>query len=268
MNRVKENIKLFLPALIEIVGDSDFDWNYIDNLFSKKLNERTLKAGGGTLLIEATIYDIIIQVKKGNQEAIRLLSFFQKLLEELSTNLIEEEQKLVKKNVRNLLISFDSKYLNFVGEIAVLNNLLKSKMYRLEDVETKLSSKKSIDFTVKKIDNRKLFLVEIVNIHLDSNKIENDETKIKKFFADRLVNKIKSKKSSEDFFLVPVLWGGWKDVKIYSDYFKKNRMDIKNVLEPVSYVTFSDPHNANHYFHRFGNVSNLFDSINLLPEKE
>lgn len=248
-----------MPALAKIVGDTEFDWDYIDKLFSNKLEERTAKADGGTLMVEATIYDIIIEVKKGNTQALRLLSYFQRLLEELLMNLTEEEQKLIKRNLRNFLTSFDKRYLTFVGEISVLNNLIKSKTYRLEDVEAELSSNKSIDFKVRKIDDVKLFLVEVVNIHLDSNKIENDEVKIKKFLTDRLAKKIESKKSDSNFFLVPVLWGGWQDIQIYSDYFKKNKMHIENVLEPVSYVTLSDPNNESYYFHRFGNVSNLFN---------
>lgn len=259
MNRVKSNIAYYLPALIKIIGESDFDWPYIDTLFSKKLNEREKKANGDkTIEIEATIYDIIIEVKKGNKQAHRLLDFLQKLMEELSINLNDKEQKLIKKNLRDFLTTFDKGYLNFVGEIAVLNNLIKSGTYRLESVETQLLSNKKIDFKLKTISNDKHILVEVVNIHLNSERIKNEETQIQKFFTHRLTGKIESKESGTvDFFLIPVLWGAAEDIKIYSDYFMKNKMHLSNVLEPVSFMTYIDPDNHDCFSHKFGNVSNL-----------
>jgi hypothetical protein len=263
LNRVRENIRFYLPAIADIVGDTDFGWERIDKLFSNELVKRTAKANGGTMMmIEATIYDIIIEVKKGNLEAIRFLSFFQRLSEELSINLTSEEKKIIKKNIRDFLTRFDLKYLDYVGELAVINNLIKSKIYRLENVETKLGSGKSIDFQIKKIENGRSYFVEVTNIHLDSDKLENDDEKIKTFLDYRLAKKIESKRSDTDFFLVPVLWGGWLDIKIYSGYFKRNKMHLTNVLEPVAYVTFTDPKNEKFYLHRFGNVSNLFESVN------
>ncbi|WP_126970223.1 hypothetical protein [Gynurincola endophyticus] len=267
MNRVKDNIRFYLPAINDIVGDTDFGWGRVEKLFSDELKKRTVKANGATLMIEATIYDIIIEVKKQNLQAMRLLSFFQRLLEELSINLTSEEKKIIKKNIRDLLTSFDLKFLNYVGELAVINNLIKSKNYRLEYVETKMVSGKSIDYRIKKLENGKLYLVEVLNIHLNSDKVENDEEKIKTFLNHRLAHKIESKKSDKNFFLIPVLWGGWQDIKIYSNYFKKNKMHLANVLEPVAYVSFTDPKDKTFYIHRFGNVSNLFDSACLMVEE-
>lgn len=267
MNRVKENIRFYLPAITDIVGDTDFDWERIDKLFSDEVTKRTVKANGGTLMIEATIYDIIIEVRKQNLEAMRFLSFFQRLLEDLSMNLTDEEKKIIRKNIRDFLTRFDLRYLDYVGELAVINNLIKSKIYRLENVEMKLANEKSIDFKIRKSEDGKIYLVEVLNIHLDSNKVEADEEKIKKFLTYRLEKKIASKKSDINFFLVPVLWGGWRDIKVYSDYFKKNKMHLQNVSEPVSYVTFNDPKNKSFYFHRFGNVSNLFESVNLITDE-
>jgi len=265
MNRVKENIRFYLPAIKNIVGE-DFNWELIDKLFTDELTKRTEKANGGTLVIEATIYDIIIEVKRRNLQAMRFLSFFQRLLEELSINLTIEEQKLIKKNVRDFLTRFNLKYLDYVGELAVINNLVKSKIYRLENVEAKLTNEKSIDFKIRKVEDGKLHLVEVVNIHLDSSKVESDDEKIRKFLNHRLRNKIESKKSEINFFLVPVLWGGWQDIKVYSEYFKKNKMHLTNVLEPVAFATFTDPKNEIFYFHRFGNVSNLFESVKLITD--
>lgn len=263
MNRVKENIKLYLPAIIKIVGD-DFDWDRIDKLFTGEINKRIEKAKEETLIIDVTIYDIIIEVKKGNKEAKRFLSFFQRLLEELSINLSLVELKLIKKNIRDFLTRFDQKYLDYVGELAVINNLIKSKTYRLENIETKLISGKSIDFEIKNIENGQPYFVEVTNIHLVHEKVENDDEKIEAFLNHRLTSKINSKMSDINFYLIPVLWGGWRDIKIYSDYFMRNKMHISSVLEPLAYVTFYDPKKETFYLHRFTSVSKLFETTNLI----
>jgi hypothetical protein len=194
------------------------------------------------------------------------LDFLNKLLLELSQLLTDTEKKLIKRNIRSFLTTLDKGYLNFVGELAVLNNLIKSKIYRFEDVEIGSPNKKTIDFKLKNVKDDNSVLVEIVNIHIDSNRIDNDDEKIKKFLTDRISQKVNSKKvnlsSDINFFLVPVLWGAATDLKIYSDYFKKNKMHIQNVIESVSYLTFSDPNDNFFVLHRFGNISNLFNSDN------
>ena len=259
------NISFYLPSLIKIIDETnlDFDWDNIDNLFSKEIKARTERANGETSIIEATLYDLIVEVKKENSQAGRLLDFFNKLWEELSINLTSEEKKLIKPTIRNILTAFDRRYLDFTGEILVLNNLIKSKIYRLEKVEEKLPNKKTIDFKLKCIADGSFKLVEIVNIHLDSSKVNSEENLIKTFLEGRLSKKIAAKKlllDNVDFFLVPVLWGGWKDIQVYSEYFKKNKMHIQNVIEPVSYLTFTDPNDISFVMHRFGNVSNLFNN--------
>jgi hypothetical protein len=261
-NLIKKNLSAYFPELVIFIGDLPFDWDYIDNLFSKEMDNRRNKANGETIIIQATIYDIIVETKKLNLQAIRLLDFFNKLLAELSINLTLEEKKLIKPTIRSVLTAFDSRCLDFLGELLVLNNLMKSKMYKLEGVEQKLPNNKAIDFRLKSIVEGSYRLVEVVNIHLDSKKTNSDESLIRTFLEGRLSKKIADKKTTlkaTDFFLVPVLWGGWKDIKIYSDYFKKHEMHISNVIEPVSYLTFSDPNDNSYVVHRFGNVSDLFN---------
>jgi hypothetical protein len=249
---------------MKIVGETDLGWSHIDILFSKKLDKRAKESQGQPMTIEATIYDLIVEVKKNNQQAMRMIDFINKLFEELSLNLKKNEKKLIKRNIRSFLTTLDKGYLNFLGEIAVLNNLLKSKLYELEDVETQLPNNKTIDFKLRKLKDDNSILVEVVNIHLDSERIEYKNKKIEKFLTERFEKKIESKKmgleDDIDFYLIPVLWGTWKDLKVYSDYFKDNEIHIQNVAEPVSYLTFIDPNNEYFYLHRFGRVSNLFNN--------
>lgn len=260
-NLVKSNLQLFLPALVEMVGDSkDFPWHKIDRLFSKKLQNRIIDFNNGKNLIEATIYDIIIEAKKGNATAIGHLDFLNKLFEELSDNLSLSEKGLVKTNVKHMLITLDKNHRNYIGEIAVLNNLIKSKTYRLNGIETKLPNGKSIDFKLEIIGKEKFLLVEVMNIHLEENRIDDSACAIEKFLTDRFLQKIESKTmaltESIEFFLVPVIWGDWRNLKVYSDFFKAKSIKLNNVIEPVSYLTYSD--DKGYYEHHFKTISKLF----------
>src|ERR1035437_44450 len=245
MNNVLRNLSFYLPSIFTIIDENDLDWTNIDSLFKKKIEKRIQECKGETIIVETTIYDLIIEVKKKNSQALRLLDFINKLFYELSGNLDTLEKQLVKNNIRNILINFDMRYLNFIGEIAVLNSLMKTKKYSLEGIETKLSNNKSIDFKLKQYSDNSYILIEIVNIHLNSDRIEKSNVKIDKFLTERLEQKVKNKKQGlfEDinFYLIPVLWGNSDDLKIYSDYFIENSIQIKNVIEPLSYLTFIDP---------------------------
>lgn len=260
-NLVKSNLQLFLPALVELVADSrDFPWDKIDRLFSKKLQDRIVDFNNGKSQVEATIYDVIIEAKKGNTTAIGHLDFLNKLFEELSDNLNPSEKRLVKTNVKHMLITFDKNHRNYIGEIAVLNNLIKSKNYRLNGIEIKLANGKSIDFKLEVIGKEKFVLVEVMNIHLEENRIDDSAEAIEKFLTDRFLQKLESKMvtlaDKLKFYIVPVIWGGWRNIKVYSEFFKTNSIKINNVIEPVSYLTYSD--GKGYYEHHFKTISSLF----------
>ncbi|HEY8659023.1 MAG TPA: hypothetical protein VIL78_08295 [Hanamia sp.] len=261
MNSVKTNLEFYLPALIELIDFSDFPWGKIDQSFSKKWEQRTLESNGEKMLIEASIYDIIIETKKGKRQAIGLLDFLNKLFEELNGNLILSEKVLVRSNAKSMLKAFDSRYLNFVGEMGVLNNMIKSGTYRLSGIEHKLPNGKSVDFKLTQTIKNEEILVEIVNIHLDAERVEGNAEAIERFLAHKLTAKMADKKQKlvEDvaIYLIPVLWGGWEDIQVYSDYFKNNQLALPFTLEPVAYLQYND--GANYFEHHFKTVSHLFD---------
>jgi uncharacterized protein YlaI len=267
MNLVKENLRIFIPALVDLVDEKDFPWEKINNLFTQKIKDRISDSNGEIIKVEASIYDIIVEAKKQNLTAIGLLDFLNKLFEELTDNLEASEKLLIKSNVKQMLISLDNKYLNFLGEIATLNNLIKSKAYRLIAIEERIPNGKSIDFKLQHINKQKPILVEIVNIHLDSKKVENNPEAIRTYLTCKLTKKIESKTSNLvkkiQFHLIPVIWGSSKDLKIYSDFFKSNSLNMLDVEEPIAYLTYSDT--AGYYEHYFQTISKLFKEINPSP---
>lgn len=266
INYLKANVDNYFPGLIQLLGTNQLDWAHINSLFEKEHEERVRRfelEGSQAITVEVTIYDIIVEVKKENPRAINLLDYFNKLMFELATHLDEAERKLIVATIRSVLVSLNMSYLNFIGEMAVLNGLVKSKLYKLLKVEERLPNKKSLDFKFERTSDNKIQLAEIVNLHLDDNKVNANGEQIRKFLDGRLIAKIKDKKSKlkEDihFFLIPVIWGNARSLKIYSDYFSENEMHIENVIEPAAYVTFRDPDDPAYVLHHFKTVSHLFN---------
>ena len=252
-----------MPALIYFTDHPDFPWKKINNLFNVKIQERKARANGETITIEASLFDIITAAKAGNTTAKGLLLFLNRLIYDLSRILSSGERKMVFTNIKRMLMTLDSRFYNFVGEIGILKNILSTNKYRLLHIEELLPNNKTIDFTIQDLESSQVELVEVVIIHLDSGKVDGNPEAIKKFLTGRLTEKIldKQKKlsSSIEFNLIPVIWGGKENLKVYSEFFQERKLDLKNVHEPFGWLQFSDGND--YYAHRFSRLKNLFNDL-------
>jgi hypothetical protein len=268
--RVQYHLKNHLPDLVGLIGDADFPWLDIDNMVLKKINERIKASGGETIMVEANLYDMIVYAKKGNNQAIGLLDFLNKVFKELQSNINSNEKKLIISTLKKILTSLNKDYLNFVGEIATLNNFKKKKIFTLEKTEAELGNGKSIDFLLSRQDNNQRQLIEIINIHINQDKVEEDPDKIKKFLNDRLANKNKDKLKGLDeeviFYLVPILWGSHKALKVYNDFFQNHSLDIDNAVEPLCYIMQTD--HKGFFLHSFGTIQSTFKTIKPTPNSK
>ena len=131
-------------------------------------------------------------------------------MELVFTNLAEKttlkEKKLLSKTIYFALTNIDKNYLNFIGELAILN-LLKNADFELLQTEFPLSDNhesKSIDFLVFK--EGKSSLLEVVNIHLPESKLLTDNY-IERLLDQKIIGKIlnKSNDSNIKFSLAPVI---------------------------------------------------------------
>jgi hypothetical protein len=262
MNFVKANLEKYLPALIALVDFSDFPWDKIDRMFSKRIKRRILDSKGETIRVEACVYDIIVAANKGNRTEIGFFDFLNKLFQEMTDTLTQSEKILVRSNAKSMLKTFDTRYRNFVGEMAILNNTIKSGDCRLNGIEHKLPNGKSVDFKFLQTSKNELLLVEVVNIHLDADRVVDDAIDIKKFLTNKLAEKMAKNKHglADDIvvYLVPVLWGGWKEIKVFSDFYKNNQFNIPFVFEPFAYLQYNN--RLNYFEHHFKAVSHLFES--------
>lgn len=262
INFVKLNVSLFIPSMLELVAEGNFPWDKIDKLFRAELRQRILLANGESITVDATIFDVIIEAKKSNSTAIGYLDFLNRLFQELSDNLTTSEKILANSIITNMLSKHDKGYWGYVAEVATLNNLIKSKSYSLMACEVQLEGTKPIDFKLLNVKTNTYVFVEVLSLHLESHKIHEDPNLMKAFLQGRIDKKLQDKgidpESHANLYLIPVLWGDKTAIKKYSDFFKNNSLDIKNVLEPLSYITYSDGNG--YYEHYFQTISNLFSN--------
>lgn len=244
MNLVKENLSTFIPSLVELIGENDFPWEAIDKKFNKKIDNILASSNGDVISIETSIFNQIISIKQGKSDYRGFLDYYNKLFSQLNILLDKHEKKCILQNIKNLLMSFDLKYLDFLGELSVLYKLKASKRFNLLGTETLLPNNKRIDFDMEIPDSKMRVLIEVLNIQIKPNKVVDNEDEIRQFFEYRIIKKLEDKKSNltEDWniHLVPVLWGDHEKLEIYSRYFKKNKFDLPLAYEPLAFITYTD----------------------------
>lgn len=259
-NKLKENIKATIPVLFKYVPENDPDWEKFNQLFIKKISARLEDEDRDNQLVEACLYDVVLAARSHKEEAIILLQFFEVMLSELLTHVTVAELAMLRETMKNMLVSLDCRYLNFVGEMAALNAMMKSGKYRIEALECKLpDSSSKIDFKLRKITDNSFFWVEILNLHPDGDRLELKKDKVAHFFINRYEKKLASKKTKVLFHLIPVIWIDRHTLKIISDYFYQHPINHQCVSEPMAYVHFRVRGKENEICHRFGAVSELYD---------
>lgn len=259
MTLVEQNLRAYIPGIVELINGCDFPWSSINSKFNRALDSRINNSKDEFIIVEASIYDVIIAVISGKSEYVGLLIYFNRLFDDLNQNLSINERILVISGVKNLLLTFNKNYLNFIGELSVLNQLKKSGNFNLIKYEHELPNGKSIDFDLEIINPNMRILIEVMNIHINNIRVVNDDNEIQSFFVKRIKDKIKSKKKGllEDvnIHFLPIVWGALDQLKIYQFFFNNNSLNLNLVYEPLSYVSLTD-HNGNYEF-KFTPLSKL-----------
>lgn len=256
---LKARLAEHLPSLLQLMGDKPFAWRDVNKKFIRHFTKRVQDyvANGNFLQKEINFYDVISQRLLGNSNYLPLFTYFDNLLKELNMYVAHEKKELLSGTFWNLLTNLDLDFLHFVGELSVLNNLVKSG-YTLESVETPLPHGKRIDFTMKNANNKSV-LVEVVNIRLWSAEDKADEQLVR-FIQGKLLDKVNDKAREDPaniiFHIVPVLWGSHKMlIRIKDLYDEHLNMHHLNINEPVAYGCFTY---SNQFIVKFATLKTLF----------
>jgi hypothetical protein len=256
---IEARLRKYLPVLFEILEGRTLDWKAINKKFEKVFRKRAKDQESGKKLVEVNLYDVISESLSGNKQAERLIRFLQKLLEEINVNLGVDKAK-INDTLYGMLIEFDLNYYNYVAELAVLNQLLKSNDYSLIETESPLGNGNSAEFLLNKKDGNVRILLEVVSIRPRIFPGSDDEIVA---LIDQKVREKIGKKTKGDpkyfiFLLVPVFWGSAAELKKVASLIHEGKIRAKdNILELCGYCTFSDEGN-NYLDHRFGTLATLF----------
>lgn len=172
----------------------------------------------------------------GNGNYQYLYIYFRNILIELKDNVPENRKHYVRSILKNVLLKWDTEFLNFICELSVLNNLIKTG-FRLEKVEEKMENSKGMDFTVIDQDG-KAVLIEVVNFSLEPVQGYDDD-RLVRWLTGKQMDKYNDQAKDglkRKFTLVPVLWGTHVVLKRIKDLYE-TRLDLTamNIHEPMAY---------------------------------
>jgi hypothetical protein len=260
---IQEKLKEYFPILFELLNDNKINWRMVEKTFFKKYEQYQKKHSitNSPFPIEASFYSLITAAIRNEKPARMLLDYIQKLFEELTDKLDSDEKKEIKNTIFGFLTNIDTKYLNFLGELSVLNQFKTRTPFKLVKTEEKITNSSDnnsrIDFKFFNPTINGFVLVEIVNIHLNDKNISSEE-KIKILLTQKISEKLLKKglKESSKFFLVPVVWGNWKEIKCIEQYYKKEKPSFQNTGTPVAFVPFTTPDGK--LVQKFGTIDTIF----------
>jgi hypothetical protein len=259
---VEERLRIYFPSLFLLLKDKQFSWGRVNKIFYEEyLNRKAeYEANNNYLRMQAGFFDIISASLNGRSDALNLFAFFDNLISELAFRIPDKQKNWLKTTLYNVFTNWDRNYLNFFGELAVLNNFLKAG-FTLGKIEERLSSGKEIDFAFFGLDQGKKVLIEIVNIHLEIFENKNDIEMVK-LYRQKIFEKLKEKTNGSladmNFSLIPVVWGSHEELlRLYSLYNKGITIENLNVIEPNCYMCYTYETGILNYFGRLSSMPSI-----------
>lgn len=258
---IENSLRRYLPIIFELLGEpalNSREWKKINKKFTHLLVKRKeqFAANNEFLIVEMSLYDLIVEALKGTEIAICMLNLIKMTMEELIINVSFEDRKKLRPTIYNLLLSFNLKYNNYLAELLVLNSLARTG-FRLVEVESIISGNKSADFLISNVKNNETYLIEVVSIHL-----HNDMQDLARFIngklADKYDDKTKSGLGSVPIIIIPVIWSTYDTLLKVADLIA-NRLLFKTqvINEPTAFAMFK--YSDGSYVMKFGKISTLID---------
>lgn len=241
----------FLPDYLTLLKPTAKELDLISKRFDKRYLtlEKALENKGVFKTAECLI-DVIWKAQKNNKESIALIKFINQQCKTIRTRVERQIAAKLKHSLKNLIINFDaieSRFEDYIGEICILAKLLENSDVRLISVETPLNNGKSVDYEVYYSDTR--FLVEVLNVHFDANKIRT-RNDLEKFFSGREERKINNKLKDAELesglcvTFTEIIWGNLVKLSPYIDFFKERNI-YNGLLAPLMYVgQLTNPNNG------------------------
>ncbi|MBL7921141.1 MAG: hypothetical protein JNJ40_12560 [Bacteroidia bacterium] len=265
-NRLTYNIesvlKLFMPGMIDLLSEQQISWSSINKVSKAHMQKirKEIESTGKMVEREVTFHSVIFgKLTRDNGRADAMFDYFNQLFYSLKKNLKEEERKFLHGMISNVLLKVNKEYLNFIGELAVLDHYMSMNLYELCNIEETVVSESnvSIDILFKsKVDSHEL-LIEVVNIHL-ANKEFTSFLDLRKHLELKLTEKVQSKilTKKRNIKIQPVLWiKDHSNLEFINEFYLKTNFGVENVLDPMVYCSYKL--NEGRFEHRFESIKTI-----------
>jgi hypothetical protein len=227
---------------------------------------------------ETTIFDLVQLASNGDKSKEGFLKFIDNLVSQLVAILDNSHHSRFRKNILHPLLfnfgkdNFQSKYLEPVGELASLYQLLKNPRFQLHQIEFKPRAAKNtegIDFCLRDVVSSSLCLVEVLNIEIKKEHLTT-ATQIKEhvYFkvSDKVAEKTKWFKKMEirlpNLSFLVVLW--CFDLESLSAFYPEFIIPENEFEYPLlEFCTFARKVDAkDNYTFAFGTVESILQIYN------
>jgi len=253
-------IKKHIPSLIELLGDNKISWTSANKKFEKHLEKLKLKVqeNGNGIIVDANFYTLLKNKIFKIVESDAMFDFYVSRFENLNESLNASEKKLISQTILNFLTEMSRDYLNFIGELAVLDFYKTTFNLDLIGVEEKVHSNSSvtIDFLFKTTKGEGKLYLEVLNLHIENLDFQSNE-KLQYWLESKFNKKEKSKnlRDADKVLIQPVIWTkDLKQLEMLEQLYDNGKIPNEKVNIPLGYASFyiRDKHE---YEHRFEPVS-------------
>lgn len=261
-------VKECCPNLYEFVSLTQKKWDKINLRSSERLQFIEAQISlNGNFTYEANLFDILIQVRKGELVAKYFVQFIEKIIIELVSLVPHKFHTKLKKRAYDIIANFDksrSCYRDTLGEFVAIISLLKNSTYTLKAIEDYLPNGKQSDYHLRNSITDEGYLIDVLNINFKDKKIKSNDD-LSRFLAKRISDKFEDKLTGLQrdkipiyFTLLPVIWCDLEDVKSYLSTF--NEVQNKYNLLPFCTITQSMNEDGSYNFH-FYTIDNTIKSL-------
>lgn len=268
-SRIVYLYKRFCPSIFNVIKDK-INWVEEDNKFETELEKREAKRVElrvESFKVRTSFIDVLIDCYNGDKSQIDFIAHLNNMVNELLQKVPDVHHKGLREMIKGKLTNLkDWNYLNVCGELSILKALINGD-YKLKKIEADYSNGRNKDFLLED-PKGDLGLFEVMNIHADSEKLE-DEEDLKTFIFKRLTDKINyetegvtKSENKIPLYFIPVFWffDMNKLLKFYPFFVKFESEYNQNCFEyPVSgfnaYIKLTDDKSIN--FFSFGSITSL-----------
>ncbi len=206
--------------------------------------------------LDYNFYDVVFKALEGDVRPVSMLDYFNIVFGEIAKILPPELKGRVNDNMKKLLHTTKPDYMHYIGELAVLDSLMKTGEYDLTGIEVVIVDKKTAEFGLMNKSDGSSKLVEVYNIHITADTTIEDLIQKLQWKVD---DKSKGDNKNKIFIVVPVLWSAsYKDLENLSEKINEcGGIQVECTYEPVAFGVCYEGDEK--FSYRFGHLRTLFN---------